>query len=81
MASLTDRQAEVLEYIRTFIESNNYAPTIREIAAEFSCTVNGAMCHLRALRHKGAIDWTERTSRSIVVLEDQRKCPHCGGQL
>ncbi len=35
MKELTDRQAEVLEFIRAYSEGNGYAPSVRDISMRF----------------------------------------------
>jgi repressor LexA len=64
---MTERQAEVLEFIRA--NSGLYGPTVREIAAAFQiASPNGVVCHLKALERKGFIRRTPRSSRGIEVL-------------
>jgi SOS-response transcriptional repressor LexA len=66
MIRLTNRQAEVLD----FIERSSIPPTLREIGAELGIkSTNGVNDHLRALERKGRIDCaTDSRSRHIVVL-------------
>lgn len=67
---LTDRQQEVLDFIRSFVATHGYPPTRREIGEGLAIrSPNGVMCHLEALRKKGAIDWQPLLARSIVVKE------------
>jgi len=64
---LTDRQREVLD----FIKANRvfYGPTVREIAAALSISSpNGVVCHLDALQKKGYIRRAQRQARAIEVL-------------
>jgi repressor LexA len=65
--SLTTRQRQILAYIESFYEENNYAPSIRDIARMHECSVKGAYDHILALEKKGFIERTERRSRSIVL--------------
>ena len=68
---LTDRQKHVFDYIRTCILEDGFAPTIREIAAEFGFrSPNGVVGHLRALEKKGLISRENNKSRSIVLTEE-----------
>ena len=39
MKTLTDRQREILDFIKGFIKDHKYPPTIREIAGNFSISV------------------------------------------
>ncbi len=68
MKGLTDRQREVLEFIKRYIESNSYAPAVRDIAKRFGITVKAAHDHLKALERKGAIHSSEGISRSTGVV-------------
>ena len=73
MKKLTDRQEEVLKYIISFINTNKYPPTMREIASNFSITVNGAYDHVKALEKKGKIHCDMNRSRAIGVINNEEK--------
>ncbi|HHU88396.1 MAG TPA: repressor LexA [Spirochaetales bacterium] len=68
MKKLTPRQAEVLEFIKEYIEENSYAPAVRDIARYFEVTVKAAHDHLKALEKKGAIRSSQGISRSTEVI-------------
>lgn len=68
MKRLTDRQEQVLTFIKHYIESNSYAPAVRDIAKAFDITVKAAHDHLKALERKGAIHSSEGISRSTGVV-------------
>ena len=63
---LTDRQQEVLAFIREFIGVKGYPPTIREIGLHFGIGRNAAYGHLLSLRRKGFVDWQPAESRTLV---------------
>lgn len=64
---LTDRQAEVLAWIKA--NSRLYSPTVREIAAGLSMrSPNGVMYHLKELEQLGYIRRQPRSSRGIEVI-------------
>ena len=66
MKTLTSRQVEVLEFIKT----RSPAPTLQEISDNFGwCGTRAAQDHLNCLEDKGAISRTPFTARSIVVVE------------
>ena len=66
MQSLTRRQAEVLDVIRSHIADTGYPPTRADIAAELGFrSANAAEEHLKALARKGAIEVIPGTSRGI----------------
>jgi repressor LexA len=74
MKGLTDRQSEVLGFIRTFSQRHGLPPTVREVAERFRVTPRAAFDHIRALERKGALQrrvTARRTSRALT-LTDQR---------
>lgn len=55
---LTDRQQEILDFIRRHLEEHQKLPSVRELAIEFGIrSPNGVSCHLHALAAKGRIRW------------------------
>ena len=70
--SLTPRQAEILELIRSHIDEEGCPPTRAEIAASLGFrSANAAEEHLRALERKGVIELLPGSSRGIRVLEEE----------
>ena len=70
-ASLTPRQAEILNLIRRHIQDTGYPPTRADIAAELGFkSANAAEEHLKALARKGAIEMIPGTSRGIRLVLD-----------
>src|SRR5687768_17340143 len=70
MRELTERQREVLGFIRTFTGRHGVPPTVREIGAKFQVTPRAAFDHLRALERKGALQRrvsAGRTSRALTI--------------
>jgi len=70
MKGLTTRQREVFDFIRSFIHSKRYPPTIREIAVNFGFSVKGSYDHVKALQKKGFIRCAGNRSRAIEVVAD-----------
>jgi repressor LexA len=67
---LTDRQTEILEFIRDTVKHTNMPPTRAEICITFGFkSPNAAEEHLRALARKGAIELTSGTARGIQLAE------------
>jgi repressor LexA len=65
----TERQRQVLEFIREYHAEHGYAPTAREIQTQFGfASVTAAVNHLAALERKKLIRRTPGVQRSIVVL-------------
>ena len=66
MLTLTARQQEILEFIRTFLEEEGFPPTRAEIAHALGFrSANAAEDHLKALERKGAVEILSGTSRGI----------------
>lgn len=71
MIKLTQRQSEVMETIREFIDETGFPPTRAEIASKLGFrSPNAAEEHLKALCKKGAIEMLAGASRGIRILED-----------
>lgn len=68
MQGKTERQGQILKFIRDFIDENGYAPSIRETADHFNISLKGAHDHITALEHKGYIKRAYKISRSITVI-------------
>ena len=67
--ALTNRQLQVLECIRSFVEATGMPPTRAEIAKQLGFrSANAAEDHLRALARKGAIALQSGASRGIRLL-------------
>ncbi len=73
MKKLTERQEEVLSFIKEFINTNKYPPTMREIASSFQMTANGAYDHVKALEKKGKIHCDVKRSRAIGVIDNEKE--------
>ena len=72
-ASLTARQEEILNLIKTNIRATGYPPTRAEIANELGFkSPNAAEEHLRALARKGVIEMIKGTSRGIRLLDEEQ---------
>jgi len=68
MKALTNRQKEVYQFIRGFIRSNRYPPTIREIAGNFRLSVRGSYDHVKALEKKGFLRCHGNRSRALELV-------------
>ena len=74
MNKLTTRQAEVLEFIKSYIEETGYPPTRADIAKELGFkSANASAEHLKALARKGAIEMIPGTSRGIKLPESKNE--------
>ena len=69
MKALTNRQTQVLEFIKDYKSRNSYLPTMREIADHFEISVKAAYDHIKALEKKSVIKCNIRRSRSIEIIK------------
>ena len=73
MRGLTERQTECLDFIKAYIQSNSYPPSIREIAAHLKISIPGTNNKLLALQQKGKITRVPGIARGILVIENKLK--------
>ncbi len=65
-SQLTDRQAEILDYIRNYTAEHGYSPSTRDIGAGCGITSpNGVMCHVKSLIRKGALERVKVHGRAL----------------
>lgn len=72
MKEMTQRQREVLGFMRDFSDEHGAPPTVREIAERFRFTPRAAFDHLRALERKGMLQrrvTDKRVSRTLVLTD------------
>ena len=68
MNPLTKRQRQILDYLEQFIEENGYAPSYREIAAEFQlASISTVAEHIDALDRKGHLNRAVNEARSLQL--------------
>jgi repressor LexA len=53
---LTERQQQILDFVRAGIEEAGVAPSLREIARRFDVSYGTVQSHLEALRRKGYVE-------------------------
>jgi repressor LexA len=69
MNSLTPRQRQVLDFIRTAQQDGGETPSLREIAKHFGfSSMTAAADHVRALRRKGLLAGRPKRARSLRVV-------------
>lgn len=71
MTSLTERQQEVLDFIKLYAKKNGYPPTRKEIAIGFGwASANAAQQQLVSIESKGYIRLVRGgVSRGIVLIK------------
>ena len=79
MNTLTVRQKEIFEFIKSKISDEGYPPTRMEISNYFGFkSPNAAEDHLKALKKKGFIDVLSGTSRGISLSDHDDSIPLIG---
>ncbi len=69
---LTRRQKEILDFIREFIETNGYSPSMEEIAGHFRISsLNAVFKHLASLEARGYLRRDANRARSIELHDSQ----------
>ncbi|GAC58318.1 LexA repressor [Gordonia hirsuta DSM 44140 = NBRC 16056] len=75
-ASLTQRQREVLECIRSSVRERGYPPSIREIGEAVGLTSTSSVAHqLRTLERRGLLKRDPHRPRAVNVRDDNRTPP------
>lgn len=69
MTELTEKQAEVLEFIKDYMITNRFPPTRVEIAEAFSIQPNAVQSRLAGLIRKGAVTDVPGKTRSTVPVK------------
>ena len=76
MEKLTKRQEEILTFIKEYIVSNGYPPTVREIGAALGVSSPATIhAHLTNLEDKGFIKKEETKNRAIELLVENEFAP------
>ena len=71
MEGLTKRQAEILTYIKEYIVSHGFPPTVREIGKALDVSSPATIhAHLANLQRKGVIKKDGSKNRAIELLVD-----------
>jgi SOS-response transcriptional repressor LexA len=68
LATLTPRQAEVLEYIIAHVEAFGYQPGLAELSSHLGLHKNGAVCHLAALKRKGFLRAAYKRGKALELI-------------
>ena len=66
---LTDLQQRTLEEIESYIDTNHYAPTHKELADLMGVTSNAIYERLAAMRKKGVVDWKDGQARTLHIIK------------
>ncbi len=73
---LTNRQKDVLDFVKSYIVSHGYPPTVREIGAALNISSPATIhAHLKNLEKKGIIRKDNSKNRAIELLVDNEYIP------
>jgi len=71
---LTKRQKQILNYIKKFIQKNEYAPSLEEIKEHFNLkSVSTIHQHIEALKTKGYLNKLAHQHRTIELIKNRQK--------
>lgn len=68
MQTLTGRQKQILEYLRSFQAEHGYPPSLREVAGHFKVNLGTVQDHLQALTRKGYVSREVNRSRGLRLI-------------
>ena len=71
MKGLTKRQQEVAQFIESYIDTNGYAPSVRNIADNFGFSPKAAYDHMTALKKKNIIRTADNLPRGLALVKRQ----------
>jgi repressor LexA len=72
LPSLTPKQLRVLTFVRDFVRTRGYAPTMQELADEFGVSKVTVFEHIVALQKKGCLKRSRHRARSLRLSENVR---------
>ena len=72
MSILTEKQAEVLNFIKSYIADNGFPPTRKEAAESIGIAPNAIQDRIKGLIKKGAVTDAKGNSRSVVPVKGFR---------
>jgi len=68
MNRLTEKQAKILDFLKSYTQEKGYPPTFREIGEYFGFQWAASRVHLKAIEKKGFIRMIPATSRGIEII-------------
>ncbi len=72
MPNLTKKQKEILDFVTQFIQTNEYAPSYKEIAEYFGLSSTATVHeHIKSLEDKGLISSNKNVARSLEVIQQR----------
>jgi len=69
MIRLTQRQEDVVRFVRDYVAERHYSPSVRDVAKWFGISPNAAWCHVKAIEAKGVMAHSPGIPRSLRLLD------------
>jgi len=64
------RRQQIFEYIKGYVDENNYSPTVREISLAVGLKSTSTVhSHLERLKRDGYIDFIPSSPRTLSILK------------
>lgn len=74
MKGLTQRQAEIIRFIETYVTENKFSPSYREIAEHFGISsISSIHKHVQSLMKKGLLHKERYSARSILPSKSDKE--------
>ena len=71
MKNLSNKQKEILNFLKGFYKNFQFPPTIREIAGNFNISCKAAYDHLKSLENKGFVQCGSNQARAIRIVNNE----------
>jgi repressor LexA len=73
MDGLTNRQTDVLRFIRSYIRREGFGPSVRDICVAIGIkSPNAALRHMRAIERAGYIRRSSGIARGIILVDHSK---------
>lgn len=69
---MTPRRAQVLDLVRSYIETHGHSPGVSDLAAALGVNKSTASRHLAALEREGLVRRAEGLRRSVSLVDQRR---------
>lgn len=68
---LTEKQKEIIDKLKAYIDENGYSPTFRELAKLANINSSATISyHLVRLKNMGYIDYVPKRNRTIRIVKE-----------
>lgn len=78
MKNLTSKQRLIYDFIQSYVEENQVAPSLRDIGRHFDLSVGTVQDQVNALRRKGVLEKEQTKARGLRVAASAGQVPILG---